>query len=267
MNRVVRAFGGGPLLGSKYVRIAYLDEAGVSPSRDEPIAVVAGVIVHGDIQILPLERALGEIVSAFPAERLEQRYIHTAWLYQGTGPFHKSKGWNEAMRFAVLDRVAQLFAELHLPIVYGICEKSSVPPSVLGIHRSLHQAAHVTASANCTVKIERFMRELEDSEELAWIVMENHSENRLALKKVHQYFASYPQNNSGNYDSRWVPLTRIRGTPQFEDKTDVSLLQIADFCAFVIKRKMMRDPYIDRFYAPMRGWLTHYYADPDHPLS
>jgi len=58
------AFGGGPLYGSKIVRVAYLDEAGISKPAEEPYCVVAGILVNADEQWKAVERHLIEIADA-----------------------------------------------------------------------------------------------------------------------------------------------------------------------------------------------------------
>jgi hypothetical protein len=45
-----------PLLGQNTVRLAYVDEAGIS--RREPALCVAGILVHGDYQSMELEKHL-----------------------------------------------------------------------------------------------------------------------------------------------------------------------------------------------------------------
>ena len=49
----MRSFDGSPLAGRRLVRVVYLDESGTS--RREPLAVVAGVIVDGDQQMIAVE--------------------------------------------------------------------------------------------------------------------------------------------------------------------------------------------------------------------
>jgi hypothetical protein len=56
-----RAFDGGPLERQK-VRFVYLDEGGIS--KREPWVVVAGVILHGDTQVVPLGDHLGMLVKS-----------------------------------------------------------------------------------------------------------------------------------------------------------------------------------------------------------
>jgi hypothetical protein len=53
-----------------------------------------------------------------------------------------------------------------------------------------------------------------------------------------------------------LALKRIIGTPRFEEKGDSSPLQVADVCAFVIKRHLMKTKESDRFYGPLRQGMV-----------
>ena len=54
------------LCGDKLVRIGFLDEAG--RSRQEPVIVVAGLLINGDRTYRQLEHRLREIAEAIPKE-------------------------------------------------------------------------------------------------------------------------------------------------------------------------------------------------------
>ncbi len=56
MSRAPLSLSGDPLAGNKLVRFAFIDEAGTS--KYDPYAVVAGVVVHGDDELIPLEEHL-----------------------------------------------------------------------------------------------------------------------------------------------------------------------------------------------------------------
>jgi hypothetical protein len=49
-----------------------------------------------------------------------------------------------------------------------------------------------------------------------------------------------------------MPLERIVETVHFVHKTESSLLQIADICAFAIKRYLMKASHHERLYEPLR---------------
>jgi hypothetical protein len=51
-------------------------------------------------------------------------------------------------------------------------------------------------------------------------------------------------------------MTRIVDTVHFASKRDCGPLQLADACAFIIKRKMAQKPDADRFYSALEPMLT-----------
>ena len=54
--------------------------------------------------------------------------------------------------------------------------------------------------------------------------------------------------NTGDY----LPLSRITDTPSFQEKTDASILQVADFCAFALKRKAGNQSNVEWLYGPIQ---------------
>jgi hypothetical protein len=257
-SRHGEALGGGLLIGSKYVRLAYLDETGLSKREEERFAIVAGPLIHGDDEMLRLERELREIVARFPAQHQKNRFIHTAKMYGGYGEFTKANGWTEDLRFSVLDDVARLAGSIAGPVVYGFCDRESLHPLEIKHFKNEQQTAHVRAAGNCSVQIERIMRD-QFPDEVTLLVMEDNQSNRQVIKEQHQLFSVVdgPHPELQMFDPRVLPLTKIRGTPHFEEKGNASLLQLADFCAVVIKRQFMEDPFIERFFGPIRKriWL------------
>lgn len=129
------AFGGGFLHRSKLVRIAYLDETGLSSMEQEPYTVVAGLLLNGDEEMIRLEKNLAEIVAQFPENHEEKRFIHTAQMYGGYGAFKDRNGWNRDLRFRLLDEVANLVASIEGPVVYGFYKRAQMHPENSGFSR------------------------------------------------------------------------------------------------------------------------------------
>lgn len=249
------------------MRIAFLDEAGISNPQEEPYTVVAGVIVHADIDWHPLEDRLAYLSNL--ASRGEGgAVLHTTDIYSGKRRFHHSRGWTAKQRFELLDLIAEIPGKLNLPIVYGFYSRERAKENVgPGTIQDPAQLAHMMAAVLCTLQVERAMRMIE-GREICSIVMENTAQSRKVLKESQQFFRNPPSDYVDDSNKGWMPLTRIRGTPQFEDKEDASLLQMADFCAFIIKRQLMRAPKIERFFGPLRPHIGFGYTKegPNHPL-
>jgi hypothetical protein len=52
-----------------------------------------------------------------------------------------------------------------------------------------------------------------------------------------------------------LPLDRIVESVHFAEKNESSLLQVADVCAFAIKRKIMNATHADRLYDPLKDQI------------
>lgn len=107
------------------------------------------------------------------------------------------------------------------------------------------------------------MNERADSKELAQIIMENDNQSR----KFYQYFQrtlSDPHLNNNFADEfSHFKLSRIIYPMHFEEKTDSSALQVADACAFILKRWCMGAPEAERFYLPLSECIVNKFkSDP-----
>lgn len=266
MSAKVRAFGGGPLQGSKWVRIAYFDESGVGDPTREPYAVVAGMIIHGDVDYLPLHKALNELVAEFPSEHQEKRFIHTAQLYGGYYPFTEKNGWNEAKRFGLMEKLAALPNKLQFPVIWGHFQRSRFVEDPRNITNNESHYSHVMAAVNCTLQVERAMREGTPENEICSIVMEKREHTQKLLTDAQRFLANPPEGFVQGKNRHWMPISRIIGTPHFEQKEDAGLLQMADFCALVIKRQLMGDTYITPYFQELRKAIVFSHADPAHAM-
>jgi hypothetical protein len=90
-------------------------------------------------------------------------------------------------------------------------------------------------------------------DEVAMIVMENNEHSRKLVRKTHVSLRQ-PANIeefAKEQDREYLPLTKIIDSPLFAKKTDASILQVADACAFAIKRHLVGTTESKRFYEPL----------------
>jgi hypothetical protein len=119
------AIGGGKLNGDKLVRILYLDESGTGKIAREPYLVIAGVLVDGDGQWLPLKKHLQSLLEgAVPAGQPMPSYLHAADIYHGSGEFPRGH-WPRDLRLELLDNVARIPSQFHLPVVWGLKDRAA----------------------------------------------------------------------------------------------------------------------------------------------
>lgn len=254
-----RAFGGGPLRGRKLVRFAFLDEGGIS--RDESRIVVGGVIVHGDEQLIPLESRLEAIVHKhIPQEDQDGFVLHVKDIWGGGKYFKDRNKWPIERRAAILDDLVAIPGQLEIPVIFNWVERSNVASrhNVDGkmSQRDFDVSCHAIAFAGCMLRVEEFMRRVW-VDEVAQIVAEDNPEARKTIKGVVDLFKNPSRMLTPLVAHADVlPLQRIRGSVQFADKTESRALQLADACAFLIRRRFYKhDEIIARFYDKLKPWM------------
>ncbi len=233
------------------MRIIYLDEAGIGKLADDPCVVVAGIILHGDKQWLPLETYLRAMVEAWvpPADR-PGIIFHAKDIFHGTKAFHRDK-WEKETRFAILDELATLPAAFDFPVIWGAIDRTKMAekhPKMTPAQCTEH--AYLVATSMCLMQAERYMREAGSDGEVAQIVFEDRAGVRQDVKTLHRFLRGHNL-PADLEDQKYLPLTRIIDTPNFAAKNESSPLQIADFCAFALKRKLSKAWLWDRFYNPL----------------
>jgi hypothetical protein len=245
-----------------------LDEAG--RSREEPIIVVAGIIIHGDRVYRRLENRLREITELLPEPDRKGFVFHAKDIFHGAGRYFKDRQqWPRNRRWPILRALAALPREFELPVVFGHLNKqeyrtlasesltkNSTPknlPNVTDI------AEHMVAFAHAEIAIERQMLRF-PRDEICMLVAEDTDRVKEAVKTAHATLRDPEQIAASDFaDIEGLPLTKIVDTPHFAAKADSAPLQVADTCAFLILRRMMRRPELQEFFeliAPQLTWTA-----------
>lgn len=269
-NLAPRAFGGGALKGSNLVRFIYLDEAGISDPRYEPYVVTAGPLVHSDKQWKSLSRRLAKIADEHvPEEYRENFSFHATELFSGGKVFSRER-FEKERRWKILEELVSIPGEMHLPITYGAVEREKwknphINLSVAELTLEAQGAAYVM----CVGQAEAWMRNHAESDELAMVIMENNNQARTTISSAHHFARDLHKiqrpvsiDAASGRVTKTVPLfseefgfERVIEDPHFAEKEGSSPLQIADICAFVIKRKLMNAQHCDRFFEPLGAHL------------
>lgn len=259
INAVLSA-SGVPLEGNKLVRVTYIDESGLS--RKEPILIQAGVIVHGDDQLIPVEEHLECLVEKhIPVDKRDGFFFHATDIYGGGDKkcmFHDKDEWPEDRRWAILDDLAAIPAQFDLPVCIGMIQKATFPlpegtdrnnPKTL---REIDVAQHAMAIIQCEVGVELWLRK-NTEREITHIIAENNDEVRLAAREAHTLLRN-PQEilaAGGPANHPVYPFKRIRDGLQFTTKAESRLLQVADVCAWAMRRYVNFAPNARRFFEPI----------------
>lgn len=236
--------GGGQYVGAPHnlVRLVYLDEAGTTSSAGS--LAVAGVIVHGDDQWrVANQRIVSLIEKQIPEADRDGFVFHATDLFHGSRYFHRSKPeWTKERRWAILEDLAQIIADLELPVVAGTHEKLI---SRIGDDGQLHEEVrdavdlHWVAVTDCLFWADTWLSAYAPSE-LATVVHEDGPEAKQTIKEAVRLFRD-PNQIAPSYRDYFnrlygLPFQNIIDTVHFAEKSDARLLQLADLCAFMVSR-------------------------------
>jgi len=111
------------------------------------------------------------------------------------------------------------------------------------------------------MKADWWMRYKGRSREVAMVIAEDNQDVKSALRRMQAYAHSpdRPDLLLPGWE-RYLPFRKIIDTVHYAGKGESALLQLADVCTFVIKRRLMADKLKigegERFYATLRP--AHY---------
>lgn len=250
------------------MRIAYMDEAGVSSPKEEPFLTVAGIIVEGDSTLNAVENHLERLLTRHIPLRLRDGFVfHATELFNGGGKvFRREKPdlvgpreWSLERRLKVADELAAIPRKFNLPVALGWVERANfpttfqLPDDFSNAQRTV--AAHVTAFMSCAMTVEQWMRQSASSENCL-LVVEDNDQARKTIRDVHTYHQDKKiESLLGEKERAFFPLRKIKEDPLFQSKRASSPLVVADFCAYVWKRILMKDSRYERFFDPFREHL------------
>lgn len=229
-----RAFGGGELLGSKAVRFAHLDEAGTS--RQEPFAVVAGVVSHADMQWRALNEYLSDMMDDLvPAGLRKGLVLHAKDLFHGTKKFHRDV-WPRDRRMRIMMELAKIPVAFDIPVVTGIIQKGQHSWPGTNKPADVDASHYALAFGMAAVSVEHFMR-ARAPDEVATLIAEDVPHMRRHAKGGYNVLKDKSRGWDEHILKDYCPLTRIVEQPMFAAKDESSILQVADLLAFTLCRR------------------------------
>jgi hypothetical protein len=226
------------------VRLVYFDEAGSSQDEvQEPIIAVAAIILHGDLQTGPIERDAGDIIATLvPAELRRDFEFHAKELFSGST---KLRGWRKEDRYAALSAFLQLVPKHNLPVICIGIVKEGYWRAVAHLkermsREDLTYIIHESAFMNCADAVEIWFRSNANFERGFCI-----ADNTKARDKLKRNFRDFRGAALVEEQRR---LDHLVDTIYFGDSRESIFLQLADCCAFFIKRTMMDRADVEPFY-------------------
>ena len=226
----MRAFDGSPLAGRRLVRIVYLDESGTS--RLEPLALVAGVVVDGDLQMVAVEEHLQRLVRKhIPETDWENFSFHATNIWSGNKYYKDDDAWPLERRLEILHDLVEIPQKFDLPIVFGDCPRDApitVPPDVVLDERG-RDAIALRSVLPVRCLVEKVMR----NGLTKWRSLLRKTARQLRCVRCN--CGHKIKHCAAALTIEYLPLTHIRDTVHWAGKKESPLLQLADTCAFVIR--------------------------------
>lgn len=225
------------------MKFAYIDESGIS--IHERVLTVAAVIIDADAQWRPVADHLCSLVTEFvPAEDREDFHFHATDL------FHRPPRLRVARAHDALKEILLIPAQFHLGVAFGFYRKPPRQNMPGQPQKEIRRQAtieahknHAMAFAGCFLGVEMFMQDHCPLNEVATLIAENNTETGKTVKKVATSASKNIDARARRMASEWqaagmpvpAPIRRIIDVPFMAEKTEASLLQIADACALVIR--------------------------------
>ena len=168
------------------MRTIYLDETGISVN--DPIALVAGVIINEDEQWKSVETAVYELIDKYvPEEHRDGFSFHAKDLYHCSGKVfdHKRTGYPRERARAALRELLSVPRRFGLPVSVGI-SKLERNPSTPYEARDLASFFHGYAYFWCAISAEMCLVDHCAPTDLARLVAENNTTTHKVIKEAHK---------------------------------------------------------------------------------
>jgi hypothetical protein len=236
------------------MKICYLDESGTG---DEPVAVVAGVVVDSHrMHVTKADWAeLLNHLSEIVGRPLDE--IHTKDFYRGNGSY---RAMSRAQRAEYIEAIFEWLADRKHHVVFSAIEKESfrtshqrgtAPPELTTPWRA--------AAFHVTLAVQRAHQKVDKTKGHTLLIFDNKVEEQ---EPYTQLVLNAPDWSDEYYQRQknQDKLSHITDAPYFADSKSVGLIQVADFIAYFLRRHAeIAEGLIPERYADeaerVKGWV------------
>lgn len=225
------------------MRFAFFDETGIGNRKEDDHVIVAGLIVHVDEQMPKIEKYLSELWNkTIPLKYRDSFVFHATEFFGRRGPvFDRDTGVvSDADRKLIQESLAAIPVKFDLPFILEAADRKKVSGEEVATDLL---ASHVTAMFLCSLDVEYWMRAHGHNDEICQFVVEQNDHAQRKIKEIHQAFCrqdlwSELQEDAGDISifAHLLPFQRIRKAVLFEGKSSPSILEVVDFCAYVVRK-------------------------------
>jgi Protein of unknown function (DUF3800) len=228
------------------VRLIYFDEAGTASERQEPILIVAAVMIDADRDWLAIEEQTQQIVSEIiPEQDREHFRFHAKELFS-SGTYN----WGRTKRWQVLRAFLNIFDQYELPILWGGVDRVSMRQRLFQKHPSSYSHKQViTILQGIAFLICAAVAE-------AWFIKNAPREvgmciGERALESTQSNIqALFREGRAKELVESFAPskFRHLIDAVSFRSKNETIGVQLADACNFFIKRHEMGLEDVGGFY-------------------
>jgi hypothetical protein len=242
----IPSLGGGQLPGTNIVRMVFMDEAGRGHLDREPFFVAACVIINPDKQWHELRRYYTDLANDVFEDFSSDDYVFQAkHVWHGSGDFQRSE-FSREQRMKILLRLSQVPKLFGLPICVGVIDRQAVANWAKSPAPNI-RLEHALGYAVALQHVDSWLVEHLPNE-VATVTAEDTDQVKEAVSFFHE-----GAKKTDHYDDYWdrgVFKTRaIVDTINYAPKDKSPLLQIADHCAFITKRRAMGCPKVTEMWS------------------
>jgi hypothetical protein len=243
--------------------LVYLDESGIGDAKHEKYVVVAGVIVQSE-QYKVVQTRIEQVRDQYVPEKYRNGFVfHAADLFQGSEKVMNKAEFPLTKRRDALEGLISIIGELNLPVVQAFHDREVVRRDRPEF--SVQEAVVFTqaiAATSCMLTVEAFARRYAQDSSLALVIYENNDQAKKLVKSMHREMLN-KSNVKKLTDPKdieraenLIPLQRVIDTAHFAEKNEAPILQLADVCAYFIRRRLMGRMDSMRFLNHVMNQLT-----------
>jgi hypothetical protein len=244
------------------MRLVYVDEAGTG--GDQPICVVAAVIVESGEQRTTLSNEIVRIVNERVPERILANFpggfnIHAMDVFGGRRGIDKTQ-WAVADRIDFLKEILCLPFVYDAPIALAIDNKAVTALAADGFKelglKTVNQVSHFVAFMKCMDRADLFLRMYLNGQEQGAVIFEDLPKMRTILARAGLMLRNHPITLRAEHStpdaqqiaagephvSYTYQIRHLVDNPRFAPKGSDPMLQLADVCAFAFRRYLSQQP-------------------------
>ena len=225
------------------MRLVYLDEAGIGSPDTERFVVVAGVLVDPDKQWRIIEAHLSELARTYVLPQDRDGFVfHAMDIHHGARRMDRTR-YSRTLRVELLRKLCLIPTLFDLPVVAAYVERDEYRAHYPELSEGDRTAnAQAIAAVSCTCAVEKALRQVGSSNEVAVLVFENNESTRRAIRECHNILKT-PASLADATALGWalqpvLPFTKIVDTTHFVAKDEAPILQVSDAIAFAISRQL-----------------------------